>query len=134
MSFKRLKSMFIWTTPIFSFNTAHLSFVLKTNLKPYLLGLVITEDNLCNHEPKMLNWQKENYASKQTLPHVGHTFSVYKGLALSLVAAGTPWAKQHHHVCSVQLKQTVLFLSQWRRGWRRIPQNFELQSLPWWRT
>lgn len=42
---------------------------------------------------------ERNHASKQTRAHVGHTFSVYKGLSLSLVAAGAPRAKEHHHVC-----------------------------------
>lgn len=46
--------------------------------------LVITEDNLCNHKPKMLSWQKENHAGKQTLAPERHALSVYKGSATVL--------------------------------------------------
>lgn len=62
------------------------------DLKTTHIGIDYSEDNLCNQEPKTLSWQKENHASKHTPPRVGHTFSAYKGLSLSLVAAGAPWA------------------------------------------
>lgn len=77
MVFKRRKNIMkhtlTWTTPIFNFNIANLLFVPRANSKPYLLELVITEENLCNHKPKMLNWQKENHASKQTQRETAQT-------------------------------------------------------------